>query len=223
MNQPERNLDLVAQLRRLDTATVSDAMDRLGIAGQCAGIRPCADSFTLCGVAFTVRYAPADSPPGTVGDYLDDVAPGEVVMLDNQGSSVGTVWGDILTESASIREIAGTVIDGLCRDVSLCRSLGYPVFSRGWWMRTGKDRVQVESVGAPITIGGVRVRAGDLVLGDSDGIVALPSSRAGEIVDTAQEIHAAEEGIRSMIRTGATVREARAAFGYHALQSRARP
>jgi 4-hydroxy-4-methyl-2-oxoglutarate aldolase len=223
MNEPIAEKDVIASLSQLDTATVSDALDRLGIAGQCADIHPRADTFRLCGVAFTVRYGPADSPPGTVGDYLDDVAPGQVVMLDNQGSSVGTVWGDILTESASIRAIGGTVIDGLCRDVSLCRNLVYPVFSRGSWMRTGKDRMQVESIGTAITIGGVRVTPGDFVLGDSDGIVTLPSSRASEIIETAFEIHHAEEGIRTMIRNGATIREARSAFGYHALQSRTRP
>ena len=66
-------------------------------------------------------------------------------MLDNGGRENATVWGDILTWVAHARGIAGTVIDGACRDTHLSRELGYPIFSRSYSMRTGKDRVQVEA------------------------------------------------------------------------------
>ena len=94
----------------------------------------------MAGRAWTLKYGPAGSPPGTVGDYIDDVAPGSVIVLDNGGRDNVTVWGDILTEVAHRKGIAGTVIDGINRDVALCLQLGYPVFSRDSWMRTGKDR-----------------------------------------------------------------------------------
>ncbi len=85
---------------RLDTATISDALDRLGIAGQCLEIKPRDHRFRLAGRAYTLLYGPAGNPPGTVGDYIDDVPPGEVVVLDNGGRNDATVWGDILTEIA---------------------------------------------------------------------------------------------------------------------------
>lgn len=209
----------IERLANLDCATLSDAMDRLGIVGQCAAISPRDDSFRLTGRAFTVSYVPAAKPPGTVGDYLDDVDPGEVVVLDNRGRCDVTVWGDILTELAKSKGVAGTVIDGVCRDVSLCREIGYPVFSRGHWMRTGKDRVQVDQVGTIVSVGGVQVSPGDLVRGDADGVVVLPRAHENAILDAAESIQAAEESIRRMLREGKTLRQAREAHQYHGLQS----
>jgi len=75
--------ELVSGFAGLDTSHVSDALDRLGIAGQCAGIWPLDPSFRLAGRAFTVRYVPVGVSRGTVGDYIDDLAPGQVPVLDN--------------------------------------------------------------------------------------------------------------------------------------------
>ncbi|HRK62747.1 MAG TPA: hypothetical protein PLN53_00030 [Terricaulis sp.] len=211
--------DLVLRAGALDTATLSDALDRLGFAGQCAGLKPCGD-FRMAGRAFTLRYASAGQPPGTVGDYIDDIPPGCVVALDNAGREDVTVWGDILTEVAHRRGVAGTAIHGINRDVRLCRELGYPIFSRGVWMRTGKDRVQVDATGEPISLGGARVRQGDILIGDADGVVAIPASEATRIIEAAEDIHHAEASIRAACRDGMRLDEARKAFGYHALQTR---
>jgi regulator of RNase E activity RraA len=155
----------VARAARLDCASLSDALDKLGIVGQCHRIKPRSSNFRMAGRAWTLLYGPAGKPAGTVGDYIDDVPPGSVVVLDNGGRDNATVWGDILTEIAHRRGIAGTVIDGVCRDVALCLQLGYPIFSKDHWMRTGKDRVQVEATGVPVTIGDARVAPGDIVRG----------------------------------------------------------
>ncbi len=149
----------VARAQALDTATLSDALDRLGIVGQCYRIGGRDPSFEMAGRAFTMLCGPASNPPGTVGDYIDDVPEGHVVVIDNGGREDATIWGDILTEIAHRRGLAGTLIDGISRDVALCRKLGYPVFSKGHWMRTGKDRVQVEKMDCPVNIGGARVAA----------------------------------------------------------------
>nr|WP_221179402.1 RraA family protein [Streptomyces botrytidirepellens] len=96
------------------------------------------------GPAFTVRYAPVDeSSDGTVGDFLDDVPPGSVIVIDNDGRTDVTVWGGIMSEVAAHRGIAGTVINGVCLDVSASLARNYPLFSRGRFMRTGKDRVRL--------------------------------------------------------------------------------
>src|SRR5882757_5001226 len=125
----------VDRVALLDTATVSDALDRLGIVGQCYRIKPLDPDFRLAGRAYTVQYGAAASPPGTVGDYIDEVPDRGVIVLANHGRDDATVWGDILTEIAHRRQLGGTVIDGICRDVALCVELGYPVYSRGYWMR----------------------------------------------------------------------------------------
>ncbi|KEY99565.1 RraA family protein [Sphingobium indicum] len=216
----ETNDMAVARAARLDTATLSDALDRLGIVGQCHKIKGRDPEFRMAGRAFTLLCGPASTPPGTVGDFIDDVPPGAVIVIDNGGREDATIWGDILTEIAHRRGIAGTVIDGINRDVHLCRTLGYPVFSKDHWMRTGKDRVQVERMECVVNIGGARVAPGDLMRGDPDGVVVIPRAHEEVVLAAAEEIHAAEEHIREACRGGMRLDEARRQFKYHQLQTR---
>ena len=214
------NDDNVLRASRLDTTSLSDALDRLGIAGQCLNIKPLDHRFRMTGRAFTILYGPAGVPPGTVGDYIDDVEPGSVIVLDNGGRENATVWGDILTWVAHRRGIAGTVIDGACRDTHLSRELEYPVFSRNYSMRTGKDRVQVEATNVVVNIGEARVRPGDILRGDADGVLVIPREHEDAVLAAAEEIDGIEQQIRGAINEGKTLKEARRLLGYHQLQTR---
>ena len=211
------NIERIAQL---DTATISDALDKLGIAGQCLGIKPRDHTFRMAGRAFTILYGPADAEPGTVGDYIDDLEPGTVVVLDNGGREDATVWGDILTFVAHQKNMAGTVIDGACRDIHLCLELGYPIYSRSYSMRTGKDRVQVEGVNVPVNIGEARVCPGALLRGDADGVVVIPGSQEDEVISVAESIDKAERRIREAVNQGKRLDEARVSNRYYELQRR---
>lgn len=210
----------VEQAAGLDTATISDALDKLGIPGVCLDIKPLDHSFRLAGRAYTLRYVGAEQPAGTVGDYVDDVPPGYVVVIDNGGRPNATVWGDILTEVANQKGLGGTVIDGACRDVALSLKLGYPLYSRSYSMRTGKDRVQLESINEVVTVGEARIAPGDLLRGDADGVLVIPQAHEDEVLATAQAIHDAEEHIRDECRKGTPLRQAREKFHYHQLQAR---
>ena len=212
--------DTVSQLEQLSTTTVSDALDKLGIATQCLGIKPLDRSFRLCGPAFTMRTIPVAVEAGTVGDYIDDVPPGQIVTIDNAGRQDMTVWGDILTWVADKRGVGGTVIDGVCRDVQGSLDIGYPLFTRGWSMRTGKDRVQLDALDVPVSIGGARVHPGDLLLGDADGVVCVPKDRAAEVIEIARSIDEAEVKIRKAFEGGMRLDEARKQFKYFKLQSK---
>ncbi|OIN47194.1 diguanylate cyclase [Pseudomonas azotoformans] len=210
---------LVALFEGLDTPGVSDAMDKLGIPGQCLGIAPL-DNYrgTVVGPAFTVQYVPANSPPGSVGDFIEDVQPGDVVVIANAGRCDCTVWGDIMTQYAGARGIAATVIDGVCRDVSKALGDGYPLFTRGRYMRTGKDRVEVLSVNQPVAISQTRVCARDIVVADANGVLVVPRARAAEVAQAARQIEAVEAQIRAQIEAGKTLKQARESLGYHTLQ-----
>lgn len=213
--------ELVALFEGLDTPSVSDAMDKLGLPGQCFGIAPLDDyTQTVVGPAFTVKYVPATTPPGTVGDFIDDVAEGDVVVIDNDGRTDCTVWGDIMTQYAGARRFAGTVIDGVCRDVAKALGDGYPMFTRGRFMRTGKDRVQVEAVNVTISVGQARVVPRDIVIADANGVIVVPRERAREVAELAREIEGVEHRIREKIARGKSLKEAREALGYHNLQRR---
>lgn len=210
---------LVALFVGLDTPAVSDALDTLGLPGQCLNIMPLANyTQVIIGPAFTVQYVSASSPPGTVGDFLDEVAPGDVVLIANDGRTDCTVWGDIMTQFALAQGIAGSVIDGVCRDVSKALGEGYPLFTRGRFMRTGKDRVEVVAINQPVSIGSARACARDIVVADANGVVVVPRERAREVAERARRIEQVEAQIREHLASGKSLKEARALLGYHGLQ-----
>jgi len=211
---------LLGGFAALDTPSVSDALDRFELVGACEGIRPLFLGAKAVGRAFTVAYRTAGDPPGTVGDFIDDVAPDQVIVLANEGRTDCTVWGDLLTLVAHSRGVAGTVIDGVCRDVPAIVSSRYPVFCKGSFMRTGKDRVEVAGINVPVSISGVDVAPGDIVVGDDSGIVVVPQARAADVLAVARQVAYAEQRIESLVRSGLTLREAREKEGYHALQRR---
>jgi len=210
----------VQRASKLDTTALSDALDRLGIPGQCLGIKPLDSRFRLAGRAFTLLYGPAGVPPGTVGDFIDDVPEGNVIVIDNGGRENATVWGDILTMVAHRRNIPGSVIDGACRDTNLSREIGYPIFSRSYSMRTGKDRVQLEATNGPVNIGDARVLPGDILRGDGDGVVVIPQAHEDKLLSIAEEIDAIEEKIRQAVLEGMRLTDARKQYGYHQLQTK---
>lgn len=146
------------------------------------------------------------------------MAEGDVIVIDNGGRTDCTVWGDIMTQYAGIRKIGATVIDGVCRDVSKALGDGYPLFTRGRFMRTGKDRVEVESVNTPVSIGTARVVARDIVVADANGVVVVPRGRAREVAELARKIEGVEAEIRAQVAQGKTLGEARQTLGYHTLQ-----
>src|SRR4051794_12518253 len=128
-----------ADIIKLGTSALSDAMDRLGIPGQALGIKPVDRSFLVCGPAFTVHNMPCDIHGGSVGDYIDDVAEGQVICIDNAGRLDATVWGDILTIMGSLHGIGGTVIKGGGPRNKPAPGGGEPDFNRGPHNRARQD------------------------------------------------------------------------------------
>lgn len=214
---------LVERFKKLDTTCVSDAMDKIGIECCVYGVKPVQFGWKICGRAFTVHYAPCGAVKGTVGDFLDDVEPGQVIVIDNGGRTNCTVWGDIMAKTARQMGISGTVIDGVCRDIPAVLSCGYPVFSKGYYMRTGKDRVYVDGVNVPVTLSDISVFPQDVILGDDTGVVVVPQSRAEEVAEIAEEIDRKEQEILKMVAKGSSLKEARAFTGYHHLQTKGQP
>ena len=212
--------DIAARLKAIPTASISDAMDSLGIHGTLHGLAPLTYDFRVGGPAFTVQYEPAGSERGSVGDFLDDVPPGAVVLIDNHARTDVTVWGGIMTEIAAARGIGGTVINGVCRDLNAALRQNYPLLSRGRFMRTGKDRVRLVAVNTPVTINDVEISPLDIICGDADGALAVPAARAEEIAEIAERIEDVEARIVEAVKAGSTLVHARADLGYHDLQWR---
>ena len=210
---------IIERLGRLDVASVSDAMDKIGIPCGLLGIHAVVPGKHICGRAFTVHCVPNGVVKGNVGDFLDDVQPGQVVVIDNGGRLYCTVWGDIMTFVATRKGIAGTVIDGVCRDIPGILENDYPIFTKSTYMVTGKDRVTVDYVNKPVAISGVQVCPNDIVLADDTGAVCIPDAVAEKVADIAESIEKTEQAIIAEVKNGSTLKEARAKLGYHHLQT----
>ncbi|MEV7892031.1 RraA family protein [Streptomyces sp. NPDC002817] len=220
MNTPAATTPLSTDLT---SASVSDALDSLGLPGSLQGIGALRQGQRTVGPVFTVTYEPVDETGGTVGDFLDDVPAGAVILIDNAGRTDCTVWGGIMSRIAHTRGIAGTVIHGTCRDIAVATDTGYPIWSVSRFMRTGKDRVRVAAVQIPVTVDEVVIHPGDILVADDDGAVAVPAARWEEVADIARRIDRVEDAVVAAVRDGATLAEARAARGYHSLQTRKDP
>ncbi|MBP2705467.1 RraA family protein [Microbispora sp. RL4-1S] len=209
--------ETLSVLAARSTSTISDALDIAGLAGAVFGLRRMSGSAVVVGPAFTVMFEPvAEGRPAAAADYIEDVPAGSVVVLANEGRAV-TVWGDILTSVALANGIAGTVIDGYCRDVDGIRELGYSVWARDAFMRTGKNRVRMRAVQVPVVIGdeGVEVRPGDIVCADGNGVLRVPSAAADDIAAEVVRIGEMEERVLRDVRAGLSLRDARLAHGYN--------
>jgi regulator of RNase E activity RraA len=170
----------VHSFAQLSTAVISDALDALGVHGQCTGFHPQVPGSVkaFCGRAFTVQFMPCGTPDertpsGGIGDYIDDVPEGYVIAIDNRERLDCCVWDSQVSQRAVARGVAGVVIDGACRmDTDANRQL--PVLARGRQARHGAKRVRMEAFNLAVVIGGVRVECDDLLIADQNGLVVIP-------------------------------------------------
>jgi regulator of RNase E activity RraA len=209
---------------RSGTGPVSDAMDLLGLNGGLPGLRRVSGTGPVAGPAFTLRFEPVESGQAApAAEFIDDVPAGSVVVIANSGRSYCTVWGDILAGVAMTRGLAGTVIDGCCRDVDDIRELNYPLWSLDSFMKSGKNRVRLASVQEPVQVCGTFVRPGDLMCGDGSGVLVVPADRCLEVAAEVTRVLDMERLVRADLGRGVSLREARSQRGYNTAALRLRP
>lgn len=189
------NKEWIDRFKRLDTPLISDAMAELSVPGCLLGISCVLPDTLICGEAFTVHYVPCGLDAPSVGTYFDEVKEGQVIVIDNAGRQDCAIWGDITTRVAESRRIAGTVIDGCCRDIKAIRESNYPVFAKGVCMVSGKSLVQVSQTNVLISVAGMRVCPGDLIFGDETGVLCIPASKIQNVLEKAEEIQREEAKI----------------------------
>jgi regulator of RNase E activity RraA len=215
MNATE--LDWKQRLLQLDTAAVSDAMDSLGINRALHGIAPRVDGAKIAGPAFTVQYEAFSHEPSTfhnAGNYIDEVPPHAVIVVNNDANTACTNWGDILTRKALRQGIAGTVITGSARDIETIRKLGYPLYTKGIYMVSGKNRVRVKATNVPVDFAGVVVNPGDWMFGDDNGVVVIAPDQLEAVIERAENVNRTEIDIVRAIEAGESLVAARQNFGY---------
>lgn len=178
---------LVRQFAGLATPHLSDSMQRLYAGG--AGIRPMHREGTLAGVAFTVRTAPGDNL--LVHKALDMAHPGDVIVVDAGGTLENAIVGQLMCTHARQRGLAGVVVWGAIRDYAEIAADGFPVFAAGVTNR-GPFRNGPGEINVPVIMGATPVSPGDIVVGDWDGLVAIPQGAAERVLEAAKNVAAKE-------------------------------
>jgi regulator of RNase E activity RraA len=202
---------------RLYTAVIGDVLDALGLCHQFLPpqVRPLLPHMRLAGRAMPVLVAdvfgPQPKPFGLLTEALDALQPGEV-YLARGCTQAAAMWGEILTATAQSRGAVGAVVDGFHRDTAKVLGQGFPVFSTGPYAQDSSVRTVVRDYGVPIEIGGVSIRPGDLVVGDIDGVLVVPTEVEDEVVERALAKASAENVVRAAIEAGMS---ATAAFAKH--------
>ena len=199
--------DLDALARVTYSAVFSDICDALGLRQQTAapGLLPLSGSGTLIGWARTALSLPVDAAParpyGHEIDYIDSLRKGDVAVIECSKAPVAA-WGELFSTAAKGRGARGAIVDGMLRDRSKIEDLGFAVFARGCRPTDSLGRVSIHEADTAVTIGGVVVHGGDLVVADADGLTVVPRERAVEAITLAVEKAATENKARDLLLHG---------------------
>ena len=185
--------------RGFSAATLHEAGGKIGALPE--SIKPTAPAFRLCGPAVTVQ-----SPPGDnlwLHRALYQAQPGDVLVVTVAGQHDHGYWGEVMSTAAKARNLGGLVLDACVRDGGLLEQIGFPVFARGLCIRgTGKDFAAPGWINYPILLGSVVVNAGDLMVADGDGVVAIPSARIEALLAAAAQRDLEEAAILKRLAAG---------------------
>ena len=197
---PRCGPELLARFDKAPTGWVVDARGRRGAIDH--RIRPQTRASRFVGSALTVQSRACDN----LAPYaaLAQAQPGDVLVIATDGHLEAAVVGDILVGMARNRGIVAVITDGLVRDVRGLDEVGIPVFARGLTPNSPyKDGPG--SVGLPVVVGGVAIAPGDLIVGDIDGVVAVPREMAAGVADAVAEVEAKEAKMDALVRSGVGV------------------
>ncbi|WXG43446.1 MAG: 3-hexulose-6-phosphate synthase [Promethearchaeati archaeon SRVP18_Atabeyarchaeia-1] len=190
--------DIFKVFRMCSTPNISDAMHRRG---EMKGILPVSANCKMVGRALTVRTYPGDWAKPV--ESIDIGAEGDVIVIEAGGQGPA-VWGELATWSCRTQGIEGVVIDGAIRDVEDIREMGFPAFSRLVSPTAGEPKGFGE-INVEITCGDIKVRPGDYIIGDDNGVVVVPKESAVEVANRSIDVREKENRVREEIKRGSTL------------------
>lgn len=208
---------LVDRLAPIATSTLANALDDVGLHNNViVNIKSVAPGFRFAGPAVTIQESTGDygtfpSSDFKVGAMIDAAGPGDVIVVDGGGVHAST-WGGMASCAAKHKGIAGLIVHGGVRDLEEIIEFDFPVFATHMVPTTGRTRLKVESINEPISIDGVTVAPGDMMVGDGTGLVVLPQARAEEITALAEEFARDDAAAVKDLQAGLTFTEAMAKY-----------
>ncbi len=189
--------ELVNRVAQFPASIIGDALAHRG--NMDAGISPVSMQTRLCGPAITVSTKPGDNLMAHVA--LKIAQPGDVIVIDAKGDQSCALWGDLMARAAKAKGVAGLIVDGPIRDLKELIAFGWPVYSRGA-NPCGPEKNGPGEVNQPISCGGVPVNPGDIILGDSDGVIVIPPEMTAIALEGAAKRVDAEQDIFDAIQSG---------------------
>jgi regulator of RNase E activity RraA len=200
----------------LATPTIANALDDVGFEGVMLGLAQVVPGTRCVGRAVTIgqitgRRGDFTSEDFKVGDMIDAAGPSDILVIDNGGRCVST-FGGLATLAAKVKGIGGLVADGGVRDQEEMIEHRFPVFARHMTPLTGRTRLAITGINQPVACGGVRVRAGDVIVADGSGVVCIPVEHAAQVAELAGRYAKDDELAAAELSKGLSFREAMAKF-----------
>lgn len=203
--------DVLTRLVALDSCAVSDALDKLGLAGAVAGIHRLSTDRRISGRVVTVKLDRDDNAGrpaalrhlGTTA--IEASQPGDVIVVEQRTGIDAAGWGGVLSLGASLKGIAGVIIDGPTRDVDEARMHDFAVFARDHTARTARGRIVETGTNVPVTVGDILVAPGDFVVADGSAVVFVRAQDIDRVLDAAEAIAAREAGMAGSLRAGTPI------------------
>lgn len=219
MNAIDTNLD---RLSRLDCCAVSDALDKLKLAGVVTGLAQLAAARRIAGRVVTVKLGVGTPPPGPTRHLgttaVEAARPGDVIVVEQRSGVDAGSWGGILTLGAKLRGVAGVVADGAVRDIDEAKGCDFPVYARSCTSRTARGRIVELGTNVPIRIGAVDVHAGDFVVADGSAVIFIRAGDLERVLAAAELIAARESAMAEALRAGKPITEVMGANYEHLLK-----
>jgi regulator of RNase E activity RraA len=214
--------ETVRAFRFVSIPNVSDAMDRLGITGHPRGILPTWGTCPrLVGTAATMKLVPVgESKESPVIGTLQAIMagkPGDVLVIDFGGNEMVNSMGGVAGATAAKQGLTGCVSDGVVRDIDEYKLMNWPVFARGPIQSSIRNRCGFAGYGIEVQLGGFRVRPGDVIVGDENGVLVVPHERAAEVARIALQLKGVEDGVIAAVRRGEDPVEAHHKVSYDSM------
>ena len=199
---------LLERLSALDTNTVSDALDFLGMPGATFGLLPLWNCPKITGRASTVQLgAKQDAAPTAhlISPVVARIDTDDRVLVIAGGAQGISCWGDILANAARMKGIRGSVLDGCSRDIKGSEAIGYPLYGRGVTMISARNRLVQVDAGCAVSMAGVTVKEGDYVMADECGTVFVAAEVIDKVLELAERIDRRQAAMVDAIRAGCSV------------------
>lgn len=217
--------DFVKRLARLDCCAVSDAMDKLGLAGGVSGLEQRSSTRRIAGRVVTYQLVPKDQAPAVAGPprhlgttAVEAAQPGDIIAVEQRTGLDAGSWGGILSLAAKLRGVAGVIADGPVRDIDEARGYDFPIYCRSLTARTARGRVAEAFTNQPVTLGEITVHPGDYAIADASGVVFVRAQDIARVLDASEAIAGREAAMARALMDGQPVSQVMGADYEHMLQ-----